>query len=353
MLYTICKWLFIIFGLIVTLASALPLVRKEAWWIRGFDFPRAQIFFLGLVVLALCPFFLDASLLEGLFLLSLICALVLQAWRIGPYTLIAKKQVLDSARQKPATTLKIMVANVLQSNRRSDLLKQRVAEADPDILLTLECNRWWQKELRLLEKKYPWTIQHPLENTYGMFFYSRLEIIDQQVHFLVEDEVPSFELTLRLPSGDDVRLWCIHPQPPSPTENERSTERDAELVLVGRRVCDLRMPVIVTGDLNDVAWSRTTTIFQRISGLLDPRIGRGRFSTFHAYYPFMRWPLDHIFHSDHFRHSDLRVLPRFGSDHFPILAEVSYEPRKNHQQEEPEAGAEEKTRAEEKVQEAT
>lgn len=84
---------------------------------------------------------------------------------------------------------------------------------------------------------------------------------------------------------------------------------------------------MVFGDLNDVAWSDTSRLFQRISGLLDPRIGRGLFNTFNANHWWLRWPLDHIFISDDFMVCDLKRLPHIGSDHFPVYGKFQYSPR--------------------------
>ncbi|MCB1131068.1 MAG: endonuclease/exonuclease/phosphatase family protein, partial [Verrucomicrobiae bacterium] len=135
-------------------------------------------------------------------------------------------------------------------------------------------------------------------------------------------------------------------------EAEDSTGRDAELLIVGRRVAEHGGPTIVLGDLNDVAWSRTTKLFQRVSGLLDPRIGRGFFSTFHAKHRWMRWPLDHVFFSRHFRLREMKRLGPIGSDHFPILADFSFEPENGDDQDPPDMDAGDEHAAERKIENA-
>ena len=170
----------------------------------------------------------------------------------------------------------------------------------------------------MIEKDYLYRVPVPLDNLYGMHLYSRLELKDIEVKFILSDEIPSIHTMVILPSGQPVQLYCLHPKPPSPTEAKDSTLRDAELLIVGDQIKDLDESCIVMGDLNDVAWSRTTRLFQRISGLLDPRVGRHFVNTFHADYPLLRWSLDHIFHSTDFALVKMQRLPHIGSDHFPV-----------------------------------
>ena len=108
---------------------------------------------------------------------------------------------------------------------------------------------------------------------------------------------------------------------------------------MAREVEKLGRPVVVAGDMNDVAWSRTTKLFQKISELLDPRVGRGLYSSFHAEYPFLRWPLDHVFHSGELALVKMERLGYVGSDHFPILVELAVTDAAARIQDTPEADA--------------
>jgi len=312
--------------------TLLPLSRHPHWIIRGLDFPRLQFAAFGLGLLLAQPFFLDFDQTLSWVLIGLTAACVWrQALWIAPYTALWPVEVKAA---KPGSSkadglkagISILTANVLTPNKNADALIKLVAEYNPDVLVTLESDHWWQSRLDQLEAEMPYTIKCPLDNLYGMHVYSRLPVEEANISFLVEKDVPSMHCALVLPNGERVRMHFVHPAPPSPTENTLSSERDAELVIVGRSVRDGDCPVIVTGDFNDVAWSATTRLFRKISGLLDPRIGRGMFNSFHADYPFLRWPLDHIFHSHHFALRTLRRLPSIGSDHFPILTELEYNP---------------------------
>ena len=317
----------------VTVWGWLPL---DNWWVRSFDFPRIQIIVLGIIAwIGMLGFWSEWQLGQWLLFAALSITLIFQLRMVLPYTRLWKKEV-QSAKDKPegeTHQIRIMVSNVLTPNNQTQDLINLVNQKQPDILITLESDKKWEKALSVIEPDYPYTVKVPMDNLYGMHLYSKLELIDPEVKYLMVDDIPSIHTQLRLENGRVIWLYCLHPMPPSPTEADKSTTRDAELLMVGRHIKENNQTAILAGDLNDVAWSKTTRRFQRISGLLDPRIGRHFINTFHVDYPFLRWALDHIFHSACFTVVNIQRMPSIGSDHFPVLTTLQYEPEEENEQE--------------------
>lgn len=315
-------WVIQILAIIVIWLSFWSLIPRDEWWIRGADFPRLQILVLGFIAFMLFLVLEHPwNWLNQLLFVGLMAALAYQLKMVLPYTFIWKKQVKQVKQDQidPQRQISLMVCNVLTTNTKYHLLIEQIQIHQPDLVLTLETDQSWQNALSVIEADYPYRVPVPLDNLYGMHLYSKLELSETEVKFILSDEIPSIHTTVILRSGQPVQLYCLHPKPPSPTEAKDSTLRDAELLIVGDQIKDLDESCIVMGDLNDVAWSRTTRLFQRISGLLDPRVGRHYVNTFHADYPFFRWSLDHVFHSTDFALVHMERLPHVGSDHFPVF----------------------------------
>jgi endonuclease/exonuclease/phosphatase (EEP) superfamily protein YafD len=350
----ILGYIFTAFAIITILATLIPLSTQEHWWIRALDFPRLQIIAAGLICMAGFWYFNHGKgTLQMSLEIALAASIVYQCWRIFPYTIFSKKMVLDTdCPPEEQDRICVVVTNVLETNRDYQACLKMLRKADPDVILAVETDEEWKKNLQVLEEDYPYTIFMPLHNTYGMLFYSRLKLIDPELKFLLEPDVPSVHTTILLPSGAPIIFHGLHPRPPAPQEADTSVPRDAELIVVGYEVKKHPGPTIVAGDMNDVAWSHTSKLFRKISGLLDPRIGRGLFATFNAFYTLLRWPLDHVFHTNDFKIVSLKRLEHIGSDHFPICITLSYEPEKKHEQEKPEADGDDHEEAEEKLEKA-
>lgn len=339
----------IVFSSILIVGTVLPFIKTGKWWVRIFDYPRLQIALLISIALTLDFFYLELNLLGimvgGLLLFSLLYQLRL----ILKYTPIYKIQAAKATQEDKENTLRLIEVNVRMKNRKSHLLIDLVKKHRPDVLVVTEPDAWWKTQLEELKGEYPYTIERPLENTYGLLLYSCLPIKNTEINFLVTDDIPSFYTVVKLPSGVEIDLHCLHPKPPMP--GIETYERDTEILLVGKRVKKTGKPSLVVGDLNDVAWSYTSSLFQRYSGLLDPRQGRGLYNTYNVFLPLFRYPLDHFFYSQHFGLVHLERLSPVGSDHYPMMLEICYAQDKNHTQDKPVADASDKVEVEEKIQE--
>lgn len=343
----------ILLAVVASVLLAATLVARSPltwWWIRACEFPRLQLAALAALTALLA--LLVSPPWSWLALGASLVTLVLQVARILPWTPLWQVQVKAAAPGLEDRCLRLLVANVLTPNRNAEALTRLIHAHRPDLVLTLESDAWWQAQLdAALAEGWPQAVRVPLDNLYGMHLYSRLPLVDPEVQWLIQDDIPSIHTGVTLPSGDTVRLHAVHPRPPAPNESEESLWRDAELLLVGKAIHDDPVPTLVAGDLNDVAWSRTTRLFCRVSGMLDPRRGRGMVSTFHASYPLLRWPLDHVFTSEHFTLKSMQRLPHIGSDHFPMLVTLCYRPARADEHDTPEADGEEHHDARETIEE--
>lgn len=315
-------WTYRVFGSLLVVSVLVPLIPSPHWSVRVFDYPRNQKLVLLLVCIGFgCALWNEGALFDRVLLFALMAATVYVVWLVWPYSPLGRKMVQQATPRAKEEGLKLLVCNVYQENRRYERMAALVKAEDPDILFLLETDTAWQQGIAAAVQHLKHRIEVPLDNTYGQLFYSRMPLQQQQVRYLVDQEIPSIVADIAF-HDRTIRFYGLHPTPPVPQENPESTERDAEVLIIGREAKECPHPVIVFGDLNDVAWSHTTRLFLRISGLLDPRRGRGMFSTFHARYPFLRWPLDHFFVSGHFRLVHMRVERHVGSDHFPISLSV-------------------------------
>lgn len=348
------KSLFIGVGYLVIIISLVPLVRKDHWAFRVCEYPRLQKLIINLFILFALLLVFGVNTLSD----QIICGLlILNAgylfYQVLPFTIFAKKQLLNAGKRQSDRQIGLFIGNVYQYNRKSKEYLKTIKTKDPDVLMLVETDKWWASELEVLHKKYPHQLLVPLENTYGMMLFSKFKLHEGKVKYLVEEGIPSVHTKIELPSGEMINFHGLHPTPPVPQENPRSTERDKEILLVGKEAKKSKLPVIVAGDLNDVAWSYTTDLFSKISGLLDPRKGRGFFNTFHAKYFFLKFPLDHVFCSNDFTLIDIKRMPNCGSDHHPMYIKLQYTPEVEAKQEEPQATQEEKQLASKKLNKST
>jgi len=348
----VLKVLLQLLGSFVIAATLIPILGMEHWTVRIFDYPILQLAFLtGAIVLLYMPFFNRTRIRDYILTLLLSICFFFQVFKILPYTPYGNIEVLDASSSADGT-ITIYTANVLQDNTDMDGLLRDSKDFGADILLLTETNEKWKNFLNEgLAGSYPYTVQVSQENTYGMLLYSKFEPMNPSVKYLVEDSIPSIHTKLVLPSKKLIQLYAIHPSPPTPLHNPKTLDRDAELIKIGRLAKNSKIPVIVMGDFNDVAWSATTRLFQKYSGLLDLRKGRGLFNTYNAKYWFVRWPLDHVFVSPHFGIIHIGLGGEVGSDHFPFYTELGLEPQLVPVQELPEPSSETIEKADEQIRE--
>ncbi|NNE54669.1 MAG: endonuclease/exonuclease/phosphatase family protein, partial [Flavobacteriales bacterium] len=315
------------------IAGILPMVPHPHWIFRGFEFGKFQFSALGIVLLAI-GFSWNGDPIVTALQISLGILLIRDGLILIKYSPLYPLKKAEPTTTGDSPIIRVLSANVLQFNTEYHRLINMIKSSAPDIVVTLESNSAWEEKLTEIEVDFPHSVKIPLENTYGMHLYSKLEITEAQKHFFVADDLPSIQAQIQTSDGRSFTLFAVHPPPPSPSEEPTSEERDGDLLCIAKALRKIDGPRVVVGDFNNVAWGRSSVLFRKTSELIDARIGRGFISTFHARFLLLRVPIDLFFHSEDVIVADLKAMPNIGSDHFPLLAEFRLTDNTSAQEEE-------------------
>ena len=325
-------WTVRILGLFLVLITLLPLLSTGKWYVRWWDFPRFQIAALLLIPLLIATLMAvrKASGWEpAIWSVVLFASLAWQVSHVIQFSPLWSKEVPVATIKSGSVIIKLMVSNLDYENSNPQPAIEQLAEENPDVLLLVEYNEGWEQRLDDLKKQFKYHHDEVRGEGLGMALWSNIPMERAKTRFLVSERRPSIWAELKLESNQRINFIGVHPTPPGlldSTGDKRrdSRVRDAELILIAKEVAQRSDEAwAIAGDFNDVAWSHTTRLFKRVSGMKDPRIGRSFMGTYIAQYPPCRCPIDHVFLSDGFSISNLSRKLISGSDHFAILATVA------------------------------
>jgi len=318
-------------AVLILFVTLLPLVPTGFWFVRGWDFPRLQVTMLAALSLLIAGVLLlraDDRREPATWCILMVAVVLWQGSHVVQFSPLWLYEVADAKDGSKSTRL--MVVNLKKENASYAEVIAEIREEAPDILLLIEVNKQWNAGLEPLRGDFAHHHGEVMDEGLGLVLWTSLKASKMETRRLVSERRVTIWAQLELPDGQPVNFVGVHPTPPGlmdSTGDERrdSRVRDAELLLIAKEVTRRRDECwIVAGDFNDVAWSHTTRLFKRTSGLRDPRVGRSFMGTFHSQYPLLRFPLDHVMLSDGFTIGQLSRKYITGSDHFSVLADISH-----------------------------
>jgi len=302
---------FAIFGFALVTTSYFG----RLWW--GFDLlSHFRVYYLiGFWVLAMV--LLGARLFRVAAVSVLFCAI--QLFAILPYYI----PQVQSVAQERVKTDKIIFANVHYNHKDPEQIAQFLDKHQPDLVLFAEMTPELFAQLRgKIEEEYPYNFYKNGKQSFDLAIFTKTKPTNQvRVHYFGKNNVPALELQT---TQNDKVLSVILSHPYSPLTGNSQNARNSELRATAEYIADKNDPTILIGDLNTTSWSPIFHDMLTIADLNDSREGEGILSSWNSSLPpVMRIPIDHALVSDEIMVHNREVLESIGSDHLPILIEVS------------------------------
>jgi endonuclease/exonuclease/phosphatase (EEP) superfamily protein YafD len=211
--------------------------------------------------------------------------------------------------------LRVMVSNVLTSNRY-------VQQEQPAVLVVMEINDEWQKQLKGLKPILPYSIEVPSSDNFGIALFSKYPLEQAKIkHWGAGDYgVPSLAANITI-GQTPLTLIATHPLPP--LKPDYFMFRNQQMREMANDVNRLGNAAIVMGDLNMSMWSPYFREFMQATKLRSSRQGFGVQPSWPVDSPLLQIPIDHCLVSPKIRIVKNRIGENIGSDHYPLIADLA------------------------------
>lgn len=214
-------------------------------------------------------------------------------------------------------TLRAMLINVNTRTGDASLVRRAIQANDPDILVLEEISAQWMRELLWLTNSLPHSCIHTREDNFGIGLFSTFPLVDREVLYIGEADVPSILATV-VTGSDPLRVIATHPLPP--VGAAYTSWRNEQLARLPDHV-DASQPTLLIGDLNVTPWNYNFRRLLKQSGLRDSARGHGIQPTWPSHNPLLLIPLDHCLHSPSISIIDRKVGQPVSSDHYPLIVD--------------------------------
>lgn len=212
--------------------------------------------------------------------------------------------------------LKIASANIYFESNNADQLHRWLEQEQPDIAVILELAPHHAVQIKQWQD-YPYQTLTPDDSPFGLGIISRLPLKNTEVIELA-NHTPYIKAQTQY-QNKAIQLVAYHPMPPISADYLQLREQSIKNLVMEYNTT--KLPTLIIGDFNATPWTHSFHDLQnmgwkRVMCLTPTWPSWG--------YKVLGIPIDQILASSEWQRIHNKVGNNIGSDHFPIVAELTF-----------------------------
>lgn len=237
---------------------------------------------------------------------------------LAAYALMAPYVSAPQAVSGNPVRFRVLLFNVWYSNGRIADVGRMIAQQDADLVVLVELSGAARKALKPVIDTYPYKFDCAGAGCDGLVL-SRARLLPQAVYRTSDPDRSPYAMIATDIAGCRLTVITTHmtrPFPNRPYWAQRAQARE-----IGSAVGLVPGAKLVLGDFNAAPWGYVMRTIAERGGV---KVLTGSGGTWPSVLlPQLRIPIDHMLAGPELSFVSREVLPRIGSDHVPVLAEIA------------------------------